>query len=108
MKQLSLTTWERAQLIALVNQQSGDLTKLRRWLRVLDVVDLSEDEKEAVGWEDLADGRSKWEDGDRLWELHFEDADFALLATTAIEYPRWPVLSKIVDMLDTLEKVKNG
>lgn len=116
LKTLQLTTWERTQLINLVATQEGNVVQLRQWFQILDVLELSEDEKELVGWQRWQDdgicphckgslpGRGQqrfmWRDSAHLFDLEFEDADFIILSQAAMTFPRWPANRLCLELLD--------
>jgi len=70
---LQLTTFERLTLGNWVAQQTGDVRQIRQWIRVLDVLELSEAEKRAVTFVQHPDGRAVWADTERMWEIALED-----------------------------------
>lgn len=80
---LSLTTWERVQLSRLVGQLRGNVALLRKAGRVLDAVELSEAEQEAVGFNTIVrpDGSvsAQWRDAAREFEVEIADREAAML-----------------------------
>lgn len=102
MKTISLTVFERLQLMGWLNQRQGDLRFLRRAMRVLDALELSEEEREEVGLVE-ADGMLRWQDQERVFRIELEDADFALLAE-AVGGKGWPVNPLILAMLERIEQ----
>ena len=120
MKTVELSVWERVQLAQYINRSDAkaDLSGMKQALKVLDILELTEEEKAEIGWTDeptfltcphcqadiqtSPDGIGRWTDAEKVWELEFEDADFGLLksATTF----NWPTsLSKLlVPMLEKL------
>jgi hypothetical protein len=106
MKTLQLTTWERTTLALLIARQRGDLAMLRRYFRLLDVLELSEDERKLVGWEltDSSNGNiATWQRAEHAFQIELEDADFALLQNTAMSWDGWQPTELTLSMLEKLE-----
>jgi len=119
MKTLDLTTWERTQLVNMVASQTGNVAQIRQWFRIFDILELSDDEKKSVGWQEWQDsancphcgnvlpGRSQqrlgWQDVDRTFELSFEDMDFVALMRAVTTFSHWPATRLCLDMLNKIE-----
>lgn len=104
MKTLTLNIWERVQLATVMAQQHGNPVQYRRYIRVLDVVEMTEDEREAVGYETTVIGNRldfNWKRGQE-YELSFEDADWKTLVTTATSFKGWPTDRRVGTLLDKL------
>ena len=99
---LQLTTFERLMLVGWVGQQRVQgLLLIRQWIQVLDVLELSEAEKHAVGYVLHPSGQAVWNEAQRTFELELEDAQFALLQQAL--KAEWPANRLILQMLDKLE-----
>jgi hypothetical protein len=113
MRKLELTTWERVNLAGIISQQRGNLAQVRRFLRLLDELELTEEEKEFVGWNlrvvvDEGDNRvelPQWarDKANHLFEVVLEDADFDLLRKTALGFDKWTINQPTLVMLEKLE-----
>ena len=105
MKTLTLNIWERVQLTQLMAQQRGNPQQYRKSIRVLDVVELTEDEQETVGYKATVttDGRLdfNWQH-ERDFELSFEDADFKTLTDAVYSFSGWPTDRRVGALLDKL------
>lgn len=80
MKVLELTATQRINIVALINQSQGGPAELRKMWRVLDRVELSEDEQKEVGLR--FDGPTMLWDGQKaakVSQVELEDADFNTL-----------------------------
>lgn len=44
------TSWELAQIVAIVGNQTGSPAAMRRWWRILDAIEPDDDMKEELGW----------------------------------------------------------
>jgi hypothetical protein len=104
MKTLNLNIWERVQLTTLMAQQRGNPQQYRKSIRVLDVVELNEDEREAVGYEaTVTDGRLDFDwKHERDFELSFEDADWDTLLAAVTSFSGWPTDRRVGALLDKL------
>jgi len=101
MKALALNTFERMTLAQWVNQQKGDLRKIRQLIKLLDKLELSEKEKREVGCVQI-ENQMMWKDKDRIFGLEFEDTEFDLLLP-ALE-GKWPADRVVLAMLEKLEE----
>jgi len=106
MIELELTTWERVQLYAVLGAQRGDVALIRRLIKVLDMLELTDDEKEAVGYEDISAGAAKWEKRDHIFIIMLEKEQFNLLVEIAKDFKDWPASRFVVDLFDKLEAAK--
>lgn len=107
MKTLNLTVWERLQLSNVLSEQRGNLAQIRRYLRVLDAVELNETERLEIDLQVVQqDGQPPqfhWREGAGKFDIELEDADFDILAEVVRSYVRWPANRLIVAMLDKIE-----
>ena len=104
MKNVTLTIWERVQLTTLMAQQRGFPSDYRRFIRVLDVVELTEDERKAVGYTaTVTDGRLDfdWKQA-QDFELSFEDADWKTMIDAVTSFSGWPGDRRVGVLLDKL------
>lgn len=100
-KKLNLTTLERIRLMQWLQSQKGNLGFIRRAMPVLDTLELSDEEKTEVGWEDIASGGVRWKDTEREFELTFGKSELSLLKP-ALE-AEWPISKAYLAMLEKLE-----
>lgn len=104
MKTLNLNIWERVQLTSLMAQQRGTPQQYRRFIRVLDVVEMSEAEVKTTGYKaNVVNGRLdfSWEQAQNF-ELEFEDADYKTLITAVTSFIGWPTDRRVGPLLDKL------
>ena len=104
MKTLSLTVFERLQLAGWLNQQRGDMRFLRRAMRLLDQLELTDEEKQGVGFVDVGGGVFRWDESEQEFTINVADDEFALLRS-ALKWQEWPVNPLILAMLDKIEGV---
>lgn len=101
MKTLELTVFERVQLLDWLGRQQGTLAEIRRALPVMDVLELSDEEKVQVEFVQHANGRVTWKDTDRMFALELEDAQFDVLKPAL--QSQWPMARPILAMLEKIE-----
>lgn len=105
MKNLELTTWERMQLVECVPER-GFTRDLRKYLRLLDILELTPEERGKVGWTETPVIRQGLPvinphtgmpvvgvtvgQPQKTFELAFEDADLDLLVKLVGLRETWP------------------
>lgn len=97
---LILTTFERMQLLAWLNRQSGDIGYIRRALDLVNKLELNPEEKALVGWREEA-GQLQWHDASREFQISMTEAELRILQPAL--QAQWPVNKLILAMLDKLE-----
>lgn len=110
MKTLTLNIWERVQLTQLMAQQRGNPQQYRKSIRVLDVVELTEEEQKAVGYQATVVNERldfSWQH-ERDFELSFEDADFKTLTDAVYSFSGWPTDRRVGALLDKIDMIKAG
>lgn len=125
MKQLDLITWERQQIILCVPER-GSPANFRAYVRILDVAELTSEEKDEVGWtetqmlrdrQQLVNARTGLpivnvtvEKPEHIFELSFEDADYKVLMQLAEARDTWairgPEKERVRVLLDKLETAR--
>ena len=102
---LSVTTWQRVMLVQIVGNMRGNLLRIRKANKALDVLELSDKEKEQVGYLDLPDGSSRWQDTEHRWDLEIKDKEAAhLVKVEAKRFADWPA-SMAEQVFDLAEQV---
>ena len=92
MLKLELTTWQRIMAVQALNAQAGHISLIRKALRLLEILELSAEEREAVKLSELPDGGYTWQDTERRFELEIRDRELAAHLKRAVgAYDRWPV-----------------
>jgi len=104
MKDLKLTTWDRIQLVRCIPNE-GTIIDIAKYLRLVDVLELSESESNEVGLQEFSTQgpmgimkRFEWDDQEHEFDLTFEDADFTLLQRLTKQYKNWPRSQLTVDL----------
>lgn len=99
---LNLNTWQRVTLLTLVSSARGDLRAVRKALKALDVLEMTAEEREAVGLTERPNGAVTWADGGRRFELEVDDDVAAWLREQVTAKADWPVSADVVDLCEQL------
>lgn len=86
---LELSTWGRVMLISAIGQLRGNIMLVRKSMKILDTLELSDQEKEEVGFKTTPAG-AFWQDAGHLFPLEFSEDDLELMKRAAKEYQEWP------------------
>lgn len=100
--EIKLTTWERVQLIQLVGDARGNVAQVRLGLRALEILELSETEKQQVGWRDISETHAQWQDTEFEWNLEFGDDIWTFIQVLAKHRQDWPISNLVVQLLDKI------
>lgn len=99
---LNLNTWQRMTLLTMVNSVRGDLRTVRKALRAIDVLEMSDAEREAVGLTEHPNGAVTWTEAAHRFELEVDDNTAAFLRQQVEAKSDWPVSADVVDLCDQL------
>ena len=103
--ELELNTWQRLMCIQALNARTGHISMLHRALKLLDVLALSEEERQAVGYVELPDGSQRWADPARRWTLQLPDGELtSFLQESVKQFNGWPV-EQAAEALDLFERL---
>lgn len=115
MKDLKLTTWQRVQLLRCIPPTAPTIEDVGKHLRVAGVLELTEKEKEFVGWEEARAVSPTGELGtstvwaqdkaDHIFEISLEDADFKHLRVLMAQRRDWPVSPLTLVLHDNIKRV---
>lgn len=90
MRTFTLNTWDRMTLVAVISNQRGPWPLLRNYGKMLDVIELSEEEKAEVGLI-AGDGLlPRWQVNIE-YDLELEDDLFEMLQQAVDNYEGWTV-----------------
>ena len=100
MRKINLTTWERVQLLTCVPAQDT-VSNVRKHLRIMDILELDEDEQKLVEFTNVGQG-FQWarDKQDHEFELTFEDSDLEHLVKLVEGREDWPSTKLTVVLLD--------
>ena len=99
---LNLNTWQRMTLVTMTNGVKGDLRTVRKALKALDVLEMTAEEREAVGLTEHPNGAVTWTDAAHRFELDVPD-DMATFLRTQVEAKTdWPATVDVVDLAEQL------
>lgn len=87
---LTLNTWQRIILVRIVEGMRGTVGQLRQGMRLLDALELSDEEKAQVGYQENGNA-AYWDDTERRWSVTIErDEDAQLLRRLVEQFDGWP------------------
>lgn len=119
MKELKLTTWDRFHLLQTI-PDSGTTNEIRKHLRLIALLEFTEEEKVLVGWQEMQimtpQGPARrviWGDkehgaqveADYEFTIEMEDADAAHLKKTTDQYTKWPTHKNTTLLANKLKKI---
>lgn len=99
---VKLTTWERVQLAVMVGRARGNVAQVRQGMHALDILELSNEEKEEIGWSEPAEGIVQWQDREQIWELQIDDELWKFVVAQAKARRDWPINQLTLQLLDKL------
>ena len=80
MTTIQLTTWDRVTIANVIGALQGDWKLTRKAGKILDVIELTHDEREAVNFRyDASVKFAQWDDKDRKWDVTICDPELLLL-----------------------------
>jgi len=101
---LNLTTWQRLQLLMLMNSVQGDLRTINKALKLIDLLEMSEDEQEEVGLRSTTKGFT-WNDPNKRWDVEVKDGNLVAFLKQRVEGKAdWPAASgrEVLDLCEQL------
>lgn len=101
----TLNVWERMAIFNVVAQQQGDRRTMRKVDALLDLVDLTADEKKKVGWVEGVEGSYHWTDTEYVIEVDFKDANLVAVLHTWLNANAWRGIDakKVLQLFDKLK-----
>ena len=104
---LSITTWQRFQLIQIVGNAKGNLIRIRKANKALDILEMTDEEKKQVGYVEIPNG-ARWKDSEHRWDLEIKDKEAAhIVRAEAERFSEWPV-AQVEAVLDLAEQLGIG
>ncbi len=101
--QFNLTTWQRLTLLQMMNGMQGDLRTVRKALKLIDVLELTPEEQEAIGLQAAPDGTIRWTDNGQRFEMEIADGNLVAFLKEQVEAKRdWPAVADVVDLAEQL------
>ena len=103
---ITLTTWERIICFNAVSSLRGlDAGGMRKAAKLLDIVELNEDEKKAIGFVLFPDGTANWnEKANNDWGIVIADGNLVEFLKQAIQKPDIVVTGKAREMVRLFDK----
>jgi len=101
---LNLTTWQRLQLLMLMNSVQGDLRTINKALKLIDLLEMGEDEQEEVSLRSTPTGFT-WDDPNKRWDIEVKDRNLVTFLKQKVELKQdWPAVSgrEVLDLCEQL------
>lgn len=86
---LELNTWQRVMLFTVIGQLRGNVRLLREAMRVLDILEMSAEDKKVVGYVEVPTG-VQWTDTEHLFPLEFDQESITFIKQAVEGYQQWP------------------
>jgi len=100
--ELVLTTWERVMLCTVMNSQRGDVGVMRKASKLLDVLELSAEERSAIGYVESGRGAA-WQDDSVSYHIAIPDGNLAVFLVDRVkDYQDWYDGRKSAALFDKL------
>lgn len=81
-----LTTWERMYLLQLVNGvRNAPLSTIRKGMKAIDALEMSEEECAIVGMNEVAQGQYQWTDSEHVFVVEISDKEASNLILSLVE-----------------------
>lgn len=86
---LKVNTWQRQMLGMLCGEMKGNVSTIRQAMKLLDVLELTEEEKKKINFRTFPEGQV-WDDADLAYELDIEKEGIELLCNLYSSFDQWP------------------
>jgi len=97
---LNLNTWQRVQLEKLVGDVKGAASTVRKAVKLLDILEMSDEEKTKVGFRQQG-GMLLWDDLEHTWEVEIKDGNLEVFLRELVKGKTdWPVNRYAIDIFD--------
>lgn len=102
---LNLTTWQRIEIIVRIRALRGDANLLRKAMKLLDILELTDEEQSEISLRTTKEGNLMWKNPDTRWEIEIADGNLVAFIQEVIGAEKgWPVQNaqEILDLLEQL------
>ena len=103
---LELSTWQRLSLTQIIGEQQGPVSIVRKAGKLLDILEMTDEEKKEVGLVQDPQVGFRWNNTDRIWGLEISDGNLAAyLKEVAKGHGGWSVRNRdqVLDLFEKLE-----
>ena len=109
MKEVKLDMYNRLTIVNSLSTEKGDVGKLRKIMKILDAIEPSAEEKEAMGMKQVPNGGVQWdpEKGIELVSIKIDSGDFEIMLSILNAKNDWPADRRIVDMFNRLDAAES-
>lgn len=102
---LQLTTWQRVILVEIIAALRGPVMLVRNGMRLLDILEISEEEGQQVGLTVQGNNQLRWTNAEHRWPIEIADRELAaFLRRTVQSYEHWPV-NRAADVIDLVDQM---
>jgi hypothetical protein len=103
---MELTTWQRTMLEQAVGSVQGNVATVRTASQILDVLEMTDEEKEAVGLTDHPDGYKVWTDTEKTWDIELTDWQRKIARNAVEQFQGWQAANadQLFDLIEQLEE----
>ena len=99
---LNINTWQRVKLLDVVGNVKGPAAVVRKAVKLLDLLEMSDADKEKVGVV-KKESYMTWADKEHRWSIDVADGNLeTFLRETVKGFDQWPANRDIVDLFDQL------
>jgi hypothetical protein len=101
---LRLSTWQRLQLLLLMNNVQGDLRTVRKALKLIDIFEMTKEEESEIGLQ-ATPGGFTWRPTDKRWELEIKDSNLVAFLKEHVQAKQdWPAAAgrEVMDLCKQL------
>ena len=101
---IEVNTWQRQMLSMLCGGMRGDVATIRKASRLLDILELTKEEKRAINLRATPKGLT-WDDVDKVYALDIEEEEgIELLRELYSSFDQWPAAQRqlVLDLGSTL------
>lgn len=91
--EVELSTWQRLVLVGILNGVQGNVGELRKASRVLDTLEMTEEEGKSIGL--LQSGNTyAWDPHENTWTVTLTKEDMSYLKGLVEKHPGWQVANR--------------
>lgn len=102
---LRLNTWQRVTLYQIVGNARGNIIRMRKAMKVLDQLEMSESDWEKAGKRILPDGNAAWTERGLRFDIEINDKEAVQLLKDEVEnFENWP-FGQFEDILGILDQL---
>ena len=99
---LKLNPWQRIQLEMLVGNVKGAAAEVRKAVKLLDVLEMTDAERAEIGFR-TEGGMILWDKQEHAFEIEIKDGNLAAFLTNLVKQKTdWPANRHVIDLFDQM------